>query len=307
MLDQLVILTTTRCDLTCRHCLRGPDQKISDFPLELLSPLLEEARLFGARKVGLSGGEPGMHPQFAQMVEQIVEAGYSWGFVTNGQQTRRYLPLVKRYRQALSSVSISLDGACPETHDVIRQRPGAFQHALKAARQYCELDIPLHIKFTANRLNQVEVLEMIPLAMEWGAESIHFAGLIPAEHNLDLALNDAELQTIYEQLFEANKDAPLKVSSHYSSLHTRGGVLFCNNLQLNRLMFNSRGELIFCCDVPGEDEAVGSLTEAPLAELIERWLMTSARLQTTRVRHIAEGNLPEGFDHCQFCIETLNK
>jgi len=44
MLEKLAILTATRCDLKSRHCLRGHNREISDFPLELLPPLLDEAR-----------------------------------------------------------------------------------------------------------------------------------------------------------------------------------------------------------------------------------------------------------------------
>jgi molybdenum cofactor biosynthesis enzyme MoaA len=45
--------------------------------------LLDEARLFGVRHVGLTGGEPRLHPQFERLIEIILEADYKLSFVSN--------------------------------------------------------------------------------------------------------------------------------------------------------------------------------------------------------------------------------
>ena len=97
MLDRIVLFTILRCDLNCIHCLRGHPVERPDFPLELLPRLLEEAQLFGARHVTFTGGEPHLHPQFIELASAIAEAGYTWNFVSNGQQTQPYLPVLERY------------------------------------------------------------------------------------------------------------------------------------------------------------------------------------------------------------------
>jgi molybdenum cofactor biosynthesis enzyme MoaA len=68
-----------------------------DFPLELLPRLLEEAQIFGVRHVTLTGGEPHLHTQFIELVSAIVRCRYTWNFVSNGQQTQPYLPVLERY------------------------------------------------------------------------------------------------------------------------------------------------------------------------------------------------------------------
>jgi hypothetical protein len=85
-----------------------------------------------------------------------------------------------------------------------------------------------------------------------------------------------------------------------SSLYTRGGVNFCNNLNLCDLTFNASGELIFCCDT-NDHALIGSLKELPLRELIKRWLKESQDFQIQRAERIASGNLGEKFDTCTCC------
>ena len=82
LLTGIGLITTTRCDLHCQHCLRClSDQKV-DFPPELLPRLLNEARPFGANHVGFTGGEPHLHPRFSDLVETVANAGYTWLFVS---------------------------------------------------------------------------------------------------------------------------------------------------------------------------------------------------------------------------------
>ena len=88
MLTRLALIVTTRCDYHCAHCARGLSDQRVDFPLELLPTLLEQARPFGARHVGFIGGEPHLHPQFAELVEMVSQAGYTWHFVSHGESNQ---------------------------------------------------------------------------------------------------------------------------------------------------------------------------------------------------------------------------
>jgi hypothetical protein len=67
--------------------------------------------------------------------------------------------------------------------------------------------------------------------------------------------------------------------------------------------------MVFCCDINEEGTAavLGRLGEQPLAELIGRWLRTSADLQTERTRRIASGEMGEGFDTCAFCNQYFRQ
>ncbi len=304
MINHLTMITTLRCDLKCQHCLRGYADERPDFPLELLDKLLVEALPFGANHVALTGGEPHLHPQFEQLVEKIVAYGYTWHFVSNGQQTEPYLPLMEKYRESFRHVTLSIDGATAKTHDELRQRPGAFEKVVAAARRYVELGYKVRLSSTLNQKNQNELADLVELGAQLGAYALGFAGTIPTPWNQELVLSDQEALELYQQSLALRRQVSLELQT-VSSLHTRGGVNFCNILNLCELAFNSRGELIFCCDTTENGAVIGALREFSLAHLIKRWLVQSSHLQAKRAEWIAAGKMGEKFDTCRFCNNFL--
>jgi hypothetical protein len=103
------------------------------------------------------------------------------------------------------------------------------------------------------------------------------------------------------------KECPEIRSSN--SLYAGSGIRGCDVFDFRTLNFSARGEMVFCCDINEEGTAavLGRLGEQPLAELIGRWLRTSADLQTERTRRIASGEMGEGFDTCAFCNQYFRQ
>ena len=300
MLTNLAILTTSRCDLKCQHCLRGFPQERTDFPIELLDKLLTEAMPFGARHVELTGGEPCLHPQFEQIVEKIVSYGYSWHFTSNGQKTKPYLSLIEETREQFGHVTLSIDGVDAKTHDAIRNKEGAFQKVMEAARLYVKKGYRVQANLVLNRINKGQVKDYISLGEELGLVRVTFAGTTSAPWNQDLLLSEAESLELYQQILLLRETAKIKVNTA-SALHTRGGVNFCDTLNMKKLYFNSHGEMIFCCDTDHPKSVIGSLYEYSLKELMAIWLEKSMHLQKRRLEIISQGRLEAWFDTCGFC------
>lgn len=300
MLTELAIITTLRCDLKCQHCLRGFPKERPDFPMELFDKLLAEALPFGIRHVAFTGGEPHLHPQFEKMIEKIAAFGYTWHFVSHGQRTEPYLPIMEKFRNKFKYVSISIDGGTSETHDNIRQRNGAFQKAIQSVKAYTQAGYKVKIGMTLNQINKNEMAAMVDLAKESGAVEVGFAGTIPTSWNQHLLLSDEESTNLWKNANELREKTKFTIHT-VSALHTRGGVNFCNILNFPKLTFNPRGELIFCCDTIENGAVIGSLAENTLVLLIEKWLEKSSALKAQRARQIAEGKMGNGFDTCTFC------
>ena len=303
MLKSIAIITTLRCDLKCEHCLRGFPKERPDFPMELLDKLLAEVLPFGARQVGLTGGEPHLHPQFEQLIEKIVAYGYSWHFTSHGQRMEPYLSLMESARKNFSHVNLSMDGADEVTHDDIRKRKGAFKKVVSTARNYVEKGYRVNLNMVLNQKNKNQVEDFISFGKELGVTSIAFGGVIPAPWNMHLLLSDTEKMELFQQIVVLRENAEVKIRTT-SSLHTRGGVNFCDVFNMKKLYFNSRGEMIFCCDADQTESVVGSLYENSLETLMEKRLQMSMRLQKRRLNMIAKGEMREGFDTCGFCNQS---
>src|SRR6266540_4185185 len=92
----VVFHLTDRCQLDCRHCLRDPARKPLDVPVALVEKVLDEAiALHRVNHVGLTGGEPTLHPEFEAVVDAIVRRGLGWHVVSNGRQLPRLLALLE--------------------------------------------------------------------------------------------------------------------------------------------------------------------------------------------------------------------
>lgn len=300
MIDTIILLTTMRCNYNCRHCLQGAGKDPVDFPLDLFPHLLTEARQFGAKHVGFTGGEARLHPGFEQMVETVLQHGYTWSLNSNGSQTEPYLELMKRSDGAFKSVSLSLDGADAETHDRLRQREGAFEAVIQSAQTYIEHGFDVKLTTCLHTENKHQTAEIVALGEKLGVKSIKCAGLIPAEGIELQPLSNQESYDLYQQIQDLNANSDVLVQAA-SALYTRGGINFCSTLNLRSLTFSPQAELLFCCDAQGGNPVIGSLYKQGLPELIEGWITTVENLKKVRTRRIAHGQMGEGFDTCQFC------
>ena len=300
MLHNIAVIITTRCDLKCWHCLRGFPTQASDFPIEFLDKLLQNALVFGTKHIGLTGGEPYLHPKFSEIVKIIVSYGYTWHFVSNGQNADPYLPLIEKNRDNFSHVTLSLDSVTPEIHDKIRRRSGSYKRTIESIKKYVRAGCSVKIASTLTQKNKNEMEPLINLAIEVGANSIVFGGIIPTPWNQELILPDSDSMPLWElaNSLRTKKDFNIQTTS---SLFTRGGINFCNALNLKELTFNSQGKLIFCCDTIGSGYEIDSNSEANLAELLSKWLDISLAMQKFRTHQILNGVMEDGFDTCHFC------
>ena len=230
-LSAIAILVTTRCDLLCRHCLHGYPTSHHDFPLDLLPGLLAEGRRYGVKQVGLTGGEPGMHPEFERLVGMIVEAGYTWSFTTNGQHPERYLPVIERYHDSLCRVGLSLDGADAVTHDTNRRKAGAFKSALAAAGKFTSRGVNTEFTVALNPTNHAQIGSILDLAAQTGVKGIKFGGTIPSAVNQNLLLNDRQSLEASQYISAVTSGSKMQIQQA-SALFTPGGVHFCKNLTM---------------------------------------------------------------------------
>ena len=127
---------TLRCNLNCIHCgsdcskeALSPDMPLSDF-LKVLDSIIPH---FSPNKtmVVITGGEPLMRKDLELCGKEIYKRGFPWGMVTNGYGLTpvRFKALLAA---GLRSVTISLDGLNPETHDWFRGKSGSWDKAIDA-------------------------------------------------------------------------------------------------------------------------------------------------------------------------------
>src|SRR5512133_3760239 len=128
-LYSVTVAVTNRCPFGCWHCYTsGRSQQ--DVPLEVLRGLAGQLQDLGAVMVTLTGGEPLLREDLAEIVGAF-DSRSCLILGTTGEGLTHELARALRER-GLFAIGISLDSDVEASHDRLRGRPGAFRDALRA-------------------------------------------------------------------------------------------------------------------------------------------------------------------------------
>ena len=204
-LNTIYFYLTEGCNLRCRHCWimteqepASPSKPKAFLELRLFESILEQAKPLGLNGVKLTGGEPFLHPKIRSMMEIIREAQLRLIIETNGVLLTPELAALAA-SCSRPSVSVSLDGTDPETHEWVRQVPGSYEATLRGIGHLVRAGIRPQIIFTIMRKNQNQIEAILRLAQELGAASVKFNILQPSPRS-DKIREEGEALSLMEVL-----------------------------------------------------------------------------------------------------------
>lgn len=177
-LNRIYFYLTEGCNLACRHCWLAPKfdpqgDRFARLPVELFEQAIREAKPLGLQGVKLTGGEPLLHPQISRILEIIRGEELHLTIETNGLLCTPSLA-EEMARNPNRFVSVSLDGACAETHEWVRGVKGSFETACQGVRNLVAEGINPQVIFSVMQHNVHEFEQVIRLAEGLGAASVKF-------------------------------------------------------------------------------------------------------------------------------------
>jgi len=87
-------IPTNKCNLKCSFCSCANDDRQSEMPLEDARKIINLMKSLGTKAATITGGgEPLLHPDFAEIITAFNEAGIKTGLVTHGLGLNPQLPL----------------------------------------------------------------------------------------------------------------------------------------------------------------------------------------------------------------------
>lgn len=115
--------------------------------------------------------------------------------------------MAQRIKEAgIARVSVSLDGASPETHDTLRGLPGSFAQACQGLQNLHSIGVPTQVNSTITRMNQHEMDKLYEVTGMVGASALHLFMLVPvgcgAELEDNLRLGPGEQERILNWLYD---------------------------------------------------------------------------------------------------------
>jgi MoaA/NifB/PqqE/SkfB family radical SAM enzyme len=313
------------CNLHCSYCFRSEDNLYSRhaefFPLELLRRIVSEAREAAhITRVNFTGGEPTLHPQFAEILETIAAADLQASFVTNGWHFERVWPALSNNRHAISHVAFSVDGIDRETHDHWRGN-GSFDRLIRAFSRCYMSQLPFAIKIVVRR-DLVDQLEQIAIfAARLGAAALNFVHVMPTSSGVenDVALTRDEQRAAEEEIAILARIFKMNIGIDVGYYNVDEQRAPCSPLAGKSMNVDYRGRLSLCCNLSGfrgaaaEPDVVADLnTESFASGLVKLRELASAQLQKRKdalATLRAKGTTPDLYvgSPCLFCLQSYGK
>lgn len=177
----LDLAVTWRCNARCVMCDTwrsgelNPAGVAGELSVDKWRAVLERDADFlrDIRKVGLTGGEPFLRPDLAELVALLHQRwpGAAMSLVSNGLLTSRILKTLAVIKGFFPEMvfSVSLDGL-GQVHDQVRGVPGAYEKSLATIRGARELGFTVTSGLTVSHLNYDQIEPVHQMLAELGVD-----------------------------------------------------------------------------------------------------------------------------------------
>ena len=155
---------TARCNNDCRHCyinLPAGDAaaKAAELTPAAILGIADQAVAMGAVWCLLSGGEPLLRPDFAEIYLALKRRGLLVSVFTNAcLVTDEHVALFRRYPPR--DIEVSVYGATRETYERVTRRPGSYDAFVRGLGLLLDAGVKVRLKAMALRSNVHELAEM---------------------------------------------------------------------------------------------------------------------------------------------------
>jgi len=257
--------------------IKNPNRMLT---LEKVISILDDAALLDVKAIQFTGGgEPTLHPNFAEIVDIAHALGIETSLVTNGSRLneRAISALMKS-----SWVRISLDAGTKETYKSIRQinKDNEFENvlanvkALVKERDRVKSDLYIGISFVVTKDNWEEIPLACDLANGAGADSIRYASRFTNENDdyyKDFG-DEAEALIKKEMAMRANESTSFNI---INSLSERRDDLRLGSPDYDRCAYQQLATFIgadmnlytCCCNAYNNRGLIGSIKDCRFLEL----------------------------------------
>jgi heme b synthase len=224
--------TTRNCNLACIHCrasaTTGPHSGELDTSeaLKLLDQIAEIAKPI----VILTGGEPLLREDIFDIAAYGTQKGLRMVMAPNGTLVTE--DIAKKLIDAgIKRISISLDGASPQSHDSFRKVKGAFEGAVNAMKIAHRVGLEFQVNTTITKTNLEQIPKIQELAVKLGAVAHHIFLLVPTgrgKYIVDTEISAAEYEKTLNWFYDQRDKTPLDLKAtcaphYYRILRQRAG------------------------------------------------------------------------------------
>ena len=256
----LSIELTDACDLRCPYCSNPgfPNPRTFMSP-EVVEALIASTKTFRVDRVRVGGGEPTLHPRFAEISSRLSKSGKLFSIVTNGQWRKPGIieALVAHYHL----IEISIDAGGAQVYEA--SRPGSDH-----ARLMANMERLRQLRKTAKKAPHLNIRLMLRPSTE-------------AHRADEVRLWSAYADTVMPQYIMKDPETTYAEDMYFPEQVESNSFPRCT-LPFKDLQIRVNGDVPMCqitgsTKIPGKKRIIGNVLRSPLQELWTGEVLRSIR------------------------------
>lgn len=242
LLTSLYLYLSERCNLRCRHCWVAPlapeagDEQSID--LTVLMRTITAAKELGLGTVKLTGGEPFLRKDIAELMRFLHEEGLCIDIESNGTMIDRGMASIMR-ECGVRQVSVSLDGAQAAQHDRLRGIKGCHEKTVAALHYLRDEKINTQVIMSLYEENMEDIEALAALCDDLEVPSLKINPVMPTGRGEKVFQRRENLDI--EELIRIDRWIEADLGSKYKT-----EIYFCMPIGLKSLHAVTRNPLHEC-------------------------------------------------------------
>ena len=243
-LERLKISITNVCNLGCKHCYLIEDDYVF-LSFETIKSILDDAHLNGIKIIDITGGEPTTHPNFCDIILYAYELGFKINLSTNG---------LNLYKDSILKLLMSTNVECHISLDAVTEKKlsrirgdGVFTQLDLVLKKLKEYHINFSLRFSLNKLNYMDVSDMINYATNMGVNVSFGATQLVGHADQSLILDNSNFIFVKEQITKKRKETSIKIEECFTNYCP------CDGAFMEILSINHFGNPVICLMLSTEE------------------------------------------------------
>lgn len=233
-LKELAIEILQRCPNRCIYCSSLSDlNKSNIIPFEKICQVVDDAKILGASRICLSGGEPFLHPRIVDTVKYIAGVGlecyiYSSGvYYSDGCYSSIPVELLNAVKPYVTKLIVNYETTDTVRYDQIMGTSfGGLQLLEESVKRAVLTDIDVEAHFVPMHINWKDAADVVRRCNELGVKRVSFLRLVMQgrahEHVNETALSDSEREEFISNVKALSKNSSIRLGiplSQNNSFH----------------------------------------------------------------------------------------
>ncbi len=150
---------TTGCNLRCVHCWQGEKANSKILKFNEIKVIFKRLAELGVASLRITGGEPMIHPNFWEIMNEATRYSFSIVLRTNGTLIDEMVAH-RLHNYPIIFIELSIDGFTSQDHDGFRRKKGSLQKTLLALDLLIKNGVKTRVKTVMNRKNIENLLDL---------------------------------------------------------------------------------------------------------------------------------------------------